>query len=93
MGPGETFAAIALAGVAIGLIIAATEVFKHFIAYKEKQLGAQGDQSALEERVRVLERIVTEGRNPLADEIEALRDHRNGAMDAGVPIAFTKERV
>lgn len=91
MGPGETFAAIALAGVAIGVIIAATEMVKRFIAYKEKKLASNEGQAALENRVRVLERIVIEGRNPLADEIEALR--HAPAEDAGVPLPFDKERV
>jgi hypothetical protein len=90
MGPGETLAAIALAGVAIGLIIAGTQMFKSWIAYKEAQLGSRGDQAALEERIRVLERILTERHSPLADEIEALR---HTPADAGVPLAFSKEHV
>lgn len=90
---GEIMAGVAITGIGLAFIISAAEVFKRYIAYKEKQLASGSDQSALEERVRVLERIVTEGRNPLADEIEALRDNRNSAADAGVPLAFTKERV
>ena len=97
MGPGETFAAIALAGVAIGVLIATTEMVKRFIAYKEAKLTAQGssaDHQALEERVRVLERIVTARGHDLAAEIEALRDSPAAtAADAGVPLAFAKERA
>jgi hypothetical protein len=48
-----------------------------------------GKIRALEDRVKVLERIVTDNRHgaDLANEIEALRS------DAGVPLAFDKERV
>lgn len=53
-------------------------------------LAAQDEKiRALEDRVKVLERIVTDNNRgtDLAREIEALRD------DAGVPLAFEKERV
>ena len=48
-----------------------------------------GKIQALEDRVKVLERIVTDGSRgaDLASQIEALRD------DAGVPLALEKERV
>ena len=48
-----------------------------------------GRVQELEERIRVLERIVTDNNRgtDLAREIEALRD------DAGVPLAIEKERV
>jgi phage shock protein B len=45
---------------------------------------------ALEERVRVLERIVTDGGSNLAAEIEALRSIDS---DAGVSLAPAKERA
>lgn len=48
---------------------------------------------ALEERVRVLERIVTDGGYNVAAQIEALRDTRSVEDGAGVPLGFTKERV
>ena len=57
-------------------------------------LAAQAAQiRALEDRVKVLERIVTDGNRgtDLAREIEALRD--SGREDAGVPLALEKERV
>jgi nucleoside-triphosphatase THEP1 len=59
-----------------------------FLALKEKQLQAVGSQSAekaaqyaahterLEQRVRVLERIVTDKGIVVSDEIERLRDDR-----------------
>ncbi|MXO72935.1 hypothetical protein [Alteraurantiacibacter buctensis] len=91
MGVGETFAFIALAGVAIALLISAVEVTKRFIAYKEAKLAAQGtaaENRALISRIEVLERIVTDRGPDLAGEIEALR-----RADAGAPLAFEKERV
>lgn len=94
MGPGETFAAIALAGVAIAVVVSGVEMFKRFIAYKEAKLAAQGtaaENRALIARIEVLERIVTDRSHDLAGEIEALR--RTATHDAGVPLAFTKERV
>lgn len=49
----------------------------------------------LEERVRVLERIVTDGGYDVATQIEALRDQRRVEGDeAGVPLAAQlRERV
>lgn len=49
----------------------------------------------LEQRVRVLERIVTDGGYDVATQIEALRDQRRVEDDdAGVPLAMPrKERV
>lgn len=52
---------------------------------------------ALEDRVRVLERIVTDSRSTptaeLAREIEALRDTRAVEQDAGVLLRQSKEQV
>ena len=48
------------------------------------------EKSALEERVRVLERIVTSRGYTVAEEIEALRDMPDA--DSGTPLKFdTKE--
>lgn len=47
---------------------------------------------ALEERVRVLERIVTDGGYNVAAQIEALRDTRSVEGNAGVPLNL-KEKV
>jgi hypothetical protein len=61
--------------------------FKMWMRMKEKQLESQTSQTAekaaqyaahterLEQRVRVLERIITDKGGDLANEIEALRDH------------------
>lgn len=49
----------------------------------------------LRERVKVLERIVTDGGYNLASEIEALRDARTASdQDAGVPLnSVTREKA
>jgi hypothetical protein len=47
----------------------------------------------LEQRVRVLERIVTDKGYDIATQIEALRDTaRVEDQDAGVPLAFSRDR-
>ncbi len=63
-------------------------VMKRWLDIKEKQIEAVTRESAekaaqyaaqterLEQRMRVLERIVTDKGIDLADEIERLRDHR-----------------
>lgn len=46
----------------------------------------------LEDRVRVLERIVTDGGYNVATQIEALRDQRRVEdQDAGVPLTTTRQ--
>ncbi len=64
------------------------DVFKRWIKYKERELELTSAQTAekaaqyaaqterLEQRVRVLERIVTDKGIVVADEIERLRDDR-----------------
>ena len=48
----------------------------------------------LEDRVQVLERIVTDRGYDIATQIEALRDTREtDAANAGVPLGLNKERV
>jgi hypothetical protein len=57
--------------------------------------AAQGDRiRALEDRVKVLERIVTDGNqgSALAAQIDALRDDF-GRNDAGIPLALERERA
>ena len=94
MGPGEAIAAVAFAGVLIGVIVAGAGMFKRFMAYKEAKLAAQGttaENRALIARIEVLERIVTDRGHDLASEIEALRSA--DTRDTGVPLAIHKERV
>lgn len=87
MGPGETIAAVAVAGVVIGVLITIGTTLHKWIDYKrhraELEAGARGaarsDRSEahfelLEERVRVLERIAIDRGHDVAFEIEQLRD-------------------
>jgi hypothetical protein len=76
--------------VLIPLAAIAAGVIKHWLSLKERQLSAVREQSAeavarytaqterLEQRMRVLERIITDKGFDVAEEIEALRDHRLG---------------
>lgn len=83
---------------------------KHQQKMAEMQIGSTAEQTAekaaqyashiqrLEDRVQVLERIVTDRGYDIATQIEALRDQRrvdNGADEgAGVPLGLEqKERV
>lgn len=80
---------------------------KHRQKIAEMHINATADQTAekaaqyashvkeLEDRVRVLERIVTDGGYNVAAQIEALRDQRRVEEEgAGVPLAARKgERV
>ena len=86
MGPGEAIAAVALAGVAIGVLITIGTSFQRWISYKQRKVEVEaealrarssdrGDYAEmLEERVRVLERIATDRGVDLAHQIERLRD-------------------
>jgi hypothetical protein len=57
----------------------------------DSRLADQAAQiRALEDRVRVLERIVTDGNYGIAAEIEALRDK---PATSGVPLGLEKERL
>ncbi len=77
--------------IVVGVPVIATvagDMFKRWMKLKEKQLDhaatLAADKAAaqaahidrLEQRVRVLERIATEGNATLAQEIELLRDER-----------------
>jgi hypothetical protein len=80
--------AVVVIGLPVGLGIA-SEMFKTWLRHKERMgeaLNAQTAEKAaqyaaqterLEERVRVLERIVTDRGVDLAQEIESLRDGRS----------------
>lgn len=82
MGPGEVFIAL----IVIGLpVIAFTLIFSRWFKLKERRMELEANQAAeraaqyaasnaeLEARVRVLEKIVTDGGLETAAQIEALR--------------------
>ena len=85
MGPAEVLIAMTVIGLPMLMIILWTRA--HF-RYKEKQLDAETTMAAekaaqyaasnaeLEARVRVLEKIVTDGGVQTAAQIEALREPR-----------------
>lgn len=79
---------------------------KHQQKMAEMQVGATAEKTAekaaqyasqiqrLEDRVQVLERIVTDRGYDIATQIEALRDTRRvDEASAGVPLGLGKERV
>jgi hypothetical protein len=82
MGPGDVFALLIVVAIPTLLIV---YVFKRFFALREKQLEADARLTAekaaqyaasnaeLEQRVRVLEQIVTDSGAQTAAQIEALR--------------------
>lgn len=87
---GFTIFMLALVVVGLPVILGITsEMFKRWLKHKETVAGALNAQAAekaaqyaahserLEERVRVLERIVTDRGVDLASEIDALRDPRS----------------
>ncbi len=86
---GFTIFMVAMVVVGLPVILSITsEMFKRWLKHKETMAGALNAQAAekaaqyaahserLEERVRVLERIVTDRGVDLASEIDALRDPR-----------------
>jgi hypothetical protein len=88
MDGGTAIAAVAFAGVLIGVLITIGESFKKWVSYKQRKaelqaeerratLGERSDrEEMLEERVRVLERIATDRGLDVAHQIEALRDRQ-----------------
>ncbi len=59
----------------------------------EKAAQYASHVTELESRVRVLERIVTDGGYDVATQIEALRDQRAVEnQDAGVPLAMPRDK-
>jgi hypothetical protein len=82
MGPGDVFALLIVVLIPTLMVI---YMAKRFFAYREKQLEIEALNAAekaaqyasrsseLEERVRVLEQIVTDGGAQTAAQIEALR--------------------
>jgi hypothetical protein len=85
IGPGEVFVALIVVGLPMILLITWS---RSYFKYKEKQLDAETTLAAekaaqyaasnaeLEARVRVLEKIVTDGGLETAAQIEALRSPR-----------------
>ena len=103
MGPDTIWVLIPLAGMRIPIIAIWT---KHQQKIAEMQVGATAEQTAekaaqyashiqrLEDRVQVLERIVTDRGYDIATQIEALRDTRRVDDGSGVPLGLgIKERV
>ena len=84
----EPWALIPIVALMIPIVAMLVGVMKRYLKIKERQIDAVSAQSAekaaqyaahterLEQRVRVLERIVTDKGIDVADEIERLRDHR-----------------
>lgn len=87
MGPGEVFSLLIVVAIPTLMIV---YVFKRWFAFREKQLeidaGMAAEKAAqyaasnveLEQRVRVLEQIVTDGGAQTAAQIEALRKTPQG---------------
>lgn len=85
MGPGDVFALLIVVLIPTALIAYA---LRRFFSFREKQLEAETRLAAekaaqyatsnaeLEQRVRVLEQIVTDGGMHTAAQIEALREPR-----------------
>ena len=85
MGPGEVFSLLIVVLIPTALI---AYTFKRFFAWKEKQLESETklvaekaaqyatSNAQLEQRVRVLEQIVTDSGAQTASQIEALREQR-----------------
>ena len=90
MGPGEVMIALIVIGLPTMMLFYG---FHRFFRYREKQLEAEAMLTAekaaqyaasnaeLEARVRVLEKIVTDGGIETAAKIEALRTPRIGNGD------------
>jgi type VI protein secretion system component VasK len=89
MGPGETIAALAAAGVLIALLCVLCSVFVRWVSYKQRKMELEAEARGaarqmhkddyvelLEERVRVLERIATDRGQDIAHQIESLRDRQ-----------------
>lgn len=92
MGPAEVFLALVIIGLPVLLLIV---MANRFFGYREKQLEVEAMRAAekaaqyaaanaeLEQRVRVLEQIVTDNGAQTAAQIEALRDRAR--IPAGEP--------
>lgn len=103
MGPDTIWVLIPLMGMMIPIVALWT---KHQQKIAEMQVGATAEHTAekaaqyathiqrLEDRVQVLERIITDRGYDIATQIEALRDTRRVDDSSGVPLGLEKkERV
>ena len=100
MGPSEVFIAFFVVGLPILFL---TYMARRFFTFREKQLEAETSLAAekaaqyaasnaqLEQRVRVLEKIVTDSGSQTAAQIEALRDLPDRPMTAPAAAAETKQ--
>lgn len=85
----STFAFLSFFFIIVGLPVlswAAIHIFRHWLSYKENIVHVLSEQTAeraaqyaakverLEQRMSVIERILTDRSTHLADEIERLRD-------------------
>jgi hypothetical protein len=90
-----SIAVIIIVAVAVGLpvlLISIAEIAKRHIAFKERQFELMADRTAekaaqyaaqverLEERMRVIERITTDGGVGVARQIESLRETPRPAL-------------
>ena len=85
MDPGTVLFFVIVVGIPVALGVL-SDMYKRHLKFKERQLELQASRTAekaaqyaahtdrLEQRVRVLERIVTDKGIIVADEIEKLRD-------------------
>lgn len=90
MGPGEVFVALIVIGLPVILLMI---IANRYFRLREKRLEVEAGMAAekaaqyaartneLEQRVRVLEQIVTDRGADTAAQIEALRDH--GRIEIG----------
>jgi hypothetical protein len=99
MGPGDVFALLIVVAIPTLLMV---YVFKRWFALREKQLEVDARLTAekaaqyaasnteLEQRVRVLEQIVTDGGAQTAAQIEALRGDRRLKPAEPLPTSAVK---
>ena len=85
MGPGEVFIALIVIGLPVMMLML---IANRYFRLREKKLEVEASLAAekaaqyasrsneLEQRVRILEQIVTDGGAQTAAQIEALRDHK-----------------
>ena len=95
---------IPIMGIIMGVSIPITAIkLKHREKIEQMRLAAAGNRDSgytaqqdarieeLEDRVRVLERIVTDGGYDLAHKIQALREDRS--LDARLDAPVTREKI